>query len=83
MLVYGVHGGEDPQTIKNFIKQTGVSFPIVVDQGNTLNQFAFPAGVGYPYPRDIVIGKDLKVRAIRNSFNVGEMSQLVDALLKE
>lgn len=62
--------------------QTGVTFPIDNGQG-TLSKLAFPNGVGYPYPRDVVIGKDLVVRAIRNSFNLDEMDTLVQQLLTE
>lgn len=84
MIVYGLHpSGENAQQVKDFIKQTGVTFPILPDQGGTLGKFAFPPGVGYPYPRDVVIGKDLKVRSIRNSFNVDEVDALVQRLLKE
>jgi peroxiredoxin len=84
VIVYGLHpSGESAQQVADFVKQTGVSFPIVADQSGTLGKFAFPPGVGYPYPRDVVIGKDLKVRSIRNSFNVDEVDALVQQLLKE
>ncbi len=82
VLVYGLHSGDSPSQIADFIKQTGVTFPIVADQ-NTLSQLAFPEGVGYPYPRDVVIGKDLKIRSIRNSFSVDETEALIQALLAE
>ncbi len=83
VLVYGIHRGEHPEALAAFVKQTGVSFPVVSDRNNTLGDLAFPPGVGYPFPRDVVVGKDLRVRAIRNSFNVDQMSALVAALLQE
>jgi peroxiredoxin len=83
VLVYGLHPGENPKQLSDFIKQTGVTFPVVSDTGGTLNSFAFPSGVSYPYPRDVIIGKDLTVRAIRNSFNVTAVDTLVQQLLKE
>ena len=82
VLVYGLHPNEDPGQVDAFVKQTGIPFPVTPSQG-TLSKFAFPPGVGYPYPRDIVIGKDLRVRSIKNSFNVAEMDSLVKKLLKE
>lgn len=82
MLVYGLHQGESADLLLEFAVQTGVTFPLVRDQG-TLSRFAFPQGVGYPYPRDIVVGKDGVVRSIRNSFNAGEMAALVEELLAE
>jgi len=83
VLVYGLHPQESPEALANFLAQTGVTFPVLADTGGSLSQFDFPPGVGYPYPRDIVIGKDLRVRSIRNSFNVDEMDALIRALLAE
>ncbi len=80
--MYGLHGGESADQLLAFRTQTGVTFPLVRDQ-STLWRFAFPQGVGYPYPRDIVIGKDGTVRSIRNSFNAAEMTELVEDLLAE
>lgn len=80
--VFGVHPGDPPAQVAAFVEQTGVSFPILADQG-TLSEIAFPEGVGYPYPRDVVIGKDLRVRSIRNSFNAAETRALIESLLAE
>ena len=53
------------------------------DPGSTLFDLAYPFGVFYPYPRDVVVDKNLKIRAIRNSFNSSEIQALVEALLEE
>ena len=82
MLVFAIYGNESPQQLADFVEQTGITFPVVQDQ-NTRGLFAFPPGVGYPYPRDIVIGKDLTVRSIKNSFNIDDLDQLVQQLLAE
>ena len=80
--VYGLYEGESADLLLDFREQTGVTFPFMEGQ-YSLNRFAFPAGVGYPYPRDIVVGRDLVIRSIRNSFNVEEMEQLIAELLAE
>jgi hypothetical protein len=77
--VVGLYDGESPDLLLDFVEETGVTFPLVEARG-TLRRFAFPPGVGYPYPRDILVGPDLKVRAIRNSFDVGEIEALVDEM---
>ncbi len=82
VLVIGIHSGEPAGDLADFVEQTGITFPVVGDRG-TRQRLAFPPGVGYPYPRDVVIGKDLTVHAIRNSFNVQEMQSLVERLLAE
>lgn len=83
VLVFGIHPGDPPEKVEDFIEQTGVTFPIVADENFSRGLFAFPAGVGYPYPRDVVIGKDLRVHSIKNSFDVAEMDALVQSLLAE
>jgi hypothetical protein len=82
VLVVGLHQGENPELLNNFIEQTGVTYPIIRDN-STLGRFEFPPGVGYPYPRDIVIGKDLTVHSIKSSFNFEEMDNLVRSLLSQ
>ena len=78
--MYGLHPGEDPQQLADFVEQTGITFPLLDNHG-TLGELSFPAGVSFPYPRDVVIGPDLTVRAIKNSFNVDDMEALVESLL--
>lgn len=82
VYVVGIHNGEDPAELAAFVEQTGVTFPIVEDRG-TQFRIAFPTGVGYPYPRDVVVGKDLRIHSIRNSFNADEVEALVRRLLAE
>lgn len=82
MVVIGLHQDESAEQLAAFIEQTGVTFPIVSDQGS-LYQLDFPIGVGYPYPRDVVVGKDLTIHAIKNSFDVEEMDALIGQLLAE
>ena len=82
VLVYGLHPGDDPALLADFVAQTGVTFPIVHSQG-TISRFAFPPGVGYPYPRDVVVGKELTIHSIRNSFHPDEMRELVEQLLSQ
>ena len=81
VLIYGIHQGENPKLLADFVKQTGVTFPIVANQG--FASFSFPPGTGYPYPQDVVIDKNLKVRTIKQSFNQDELKQLVLKLLAE
>ncbi|MDX2019031.1 MAG: redoxin domain-containing protein [Deltaproteobacteria bacterium] len=83
VLVFGIHSGEDPKLLADFIQQTGVTFPVTEDVGDTLFRLRFPRGVGYPYPRDVVIGKDGTIRLIANAFDVAEMDALLQRLINE
>ncbi len=83
VLVYGIHGGEPPGLLADFVEQTGVTYPILSDPGGSAWKLQFPPGTGYPYPRDVVIDKHGVIRSIKNSFSVVEMQQLVQELLAE
>ncbi len=83
VLVFGLHPGDPAEQVAAFVEQTGVTFPILTDANYTRSMFSWPDGVGYPYPRDIVIGKDGRVASIKNSFNVDEMDALITGLLAE
>ncbi len=80
--VYGVHPGESAQQLADFVEQSGITFPLLADLG-TRTMFEYPQGVGYPYPRDVVIDEELVVRSIRNSFDASEMDALVRGLSSE
>lgn len=82
VLVVAIHRGEDPIQLANFIEQAGITFPVLQDEGS-FRELSFPPGVGYPYPRDVVIGADLTIRSIRNSFNITELDEQVRALIAE
>lgn len=82
VYLVGVYDLEEPRALEDFREQTGVTFPLLRDRG-TLWRLAFPEGVGYPYPRDVIVGPDLTVRAIRNSYNAEEVNALIDRLLAE
>ena len=82
MSIVGVHPPSDPGPfVQDFREQTGVTFPLVVDQGETLYRVALPRGTAAPYPRDLVIDQDLVSRSNKNSFDAVEMQQLIDELL--
>ncbi|MBX2801795.1 MAG: hypothetical protein KTR31_29215 [Myxococcales bacterium] len=85
MKVIGLHPANEPGAlVVDFREQTGVTFRLAPDELDTLSQFSFPDGVsGAPYPRDVVVDKDLVVRSIKSSFNPLETQELIDQLLAE
>ncbi len=82
VLVFGIHDGESQDDLSVFIETTDVTFPLVADRG-TLLRLAFPEGIIAPYPRDVIVDKDLTIRMIRSSFDADEMVTLIDELLEE
>ncbi len=83
VAVVGLHPGEPVGLVRDFVEQTGITFPILVDQKSTLDLFAFPPGVNASAPRDVVIDQTLTVRSIKNSFDADEIRSRIDELLDE
>ncbi len=51
--------GESQSTLEEFVEQTGVTFPVVWDDG-TYGLWDFPDAIS-PYPRQVVLGADGRV----------------------
>jgi len=81
VMVLGVHSGESKKLLNDFVKQTGVTYPIVGQSGWV--SFNFPPGTGYPYPKDVVFDKKGVVRSIKSSFSTEEIKALVQKLMNE
>jgi hypothetical protein len=81
VVVYGLHGGEPENLVADFVAQTGVTFPVMFGQFS-ITAFAFPS-VGYPFPRQVVIGKDRTIRSLRNDLDIPSLRAEVVRLLGE
>ena len=81
VLVYGLYADETPEQVADFVDQTGITFPVLF--GNyTLVSFAFPLD-GYPFPRQVLIGRDRTVRALKSDLDIAELTGQIEALLAE
>lgn len=50
-------GTETTETIELFVEQTQITFPVLLDVGNTLDQLGWPPAIS-PYPRQALLGGD-------------------------
>lgn len=79
VVVLGINTGEDEMTVQNFVKQTGVDFPILFDSDNTTTR---DYGI-VPMPTTFFIGKNGKISSIhQGELNLDtlddQIKQLVD-----
>jgi len=82
--VIGIYGkSEKAGSLSSFIKQNGITFRTVKDVNDSLLQVKFPPGVNAPYPREVIVDKNLTIRSLRSSFNVKEVDAIIQKLLKE
>ncbi len=75
----GLHGGDDEARIQAFIDQTGVTFPIVMDEQQTV---PYSAGIGIsPFPVDLVIDRDGVIRYLRTEYDPDALLAAIEAAL--
>ncbi|WP_059052453.1 peroxiredoxin family protein [Paenibacillus senegalimassiliensis] len=60
VVVLGINTGEDPVTVESFVRQTGVSFPILYDSDNTVTR---DYGI-VPMPTTFFVGRNGKISSI-------------------
>jgi len=78
----GLFGGETTETVRAFIEQTGVTFPIVRGD-TTYSEYANPDGAISPYPLDVIIDREGTIRYLRHEFDGDAMVAQVEQLLAE
>jgi hypothetical protein len=73
----GLYGDDTAAIIGAFIKQTGVTFPVVMDQHQSAN---YQAGVAIsPFPFDVVVDGDGIIRALLTEYDPGALLDAIEA----
>ena len=71
----GLHGGDDETRVRKFIAETGVTFPVVLDHGQSV---AYQTGLAIsPFPTDVIVDGDGVIRGIYSEY---DPDVLVDAI---
>ncbi len=72
LIVLGVDYKEKPDTVRNFVKEMNISYPVVLDEnGEIFNRFA-RGGV----TRNIVLDQNLKIIYLTRLFNMNEFEDM-------
>jgi thiol-disulfide isomerase/thioredoxin len=80
LVFRAVNGGEDADTIKQFLEIAKLKVPVVLDTDNAIAQAYMVQGI----PMTVLIGKDSKVHAVHEGYNEdlpNEISREIEALL--
>lgn len=78
----GLFGTESTATLTAFVEQTGVTFPILVDD-TTYAAYADPDGAISPFPLDVIIDAQGRIRYLRHEFDGAAMQAEIERLLAE
>ena len=74
-------GGDSDDQLAVFVDQTGISFPLVRDEG-TKSQFSWPPSIS-PYPRQALIGRDGTVAYTASEHELAALENALLAALAE
>ena len=78
LVVIGLAGSDNTDTIGAFIEQTGVRFPIAWDDAELRNQIAFPPAIS-PYPRQVLIDPSGRIAYVASEHSETDLREAVEA----
>jgi len=85
LVVWGIGGEDDIETLRRFRDQMGLTFPILYDAGtlvlNTYGQLRHQFGTRYP--QDWIIGPDGRVLYFNDEYDNDAMADVIEAALDE
>ena len=70
------------ETILDFAATTGVTFPVMRDEAGTYFEYDLTQESA-PFPLDVVVDKQGKIRLISERFDPDELQTLIDELIAE
>jgi hypothetical protein len=78
----GLTTNEGAATVRDFVKQTGVTFPVgfETDPAKGYDQLKPAAGIS-PFPVDVIIGPDDRIAYLKAEYDPEAMNRTIEALL--
>lgn len=85
-MVFGLSGDglgqETPATVQAFKDQTGVTFPLLLDD-TTYDEYALSDPKITPYPLDVVAGGDGTIVYLRHELDIAAMEAAINAAISQ
>ncbi len=78
----GLFGSESAATVGAFVEQTGVTFPVLLGDVSYFD-YANPDGSISPFPLDVIIDQQGRIRYLRHEFDGDAMASEIERLLAE
>lgn len=74
-------GGDTPAILRAFVKQTGITYPVLLGAGNVGANYVLPPQTA-PFPIDVVIDKKGVITYLSGRYNASSMESAVLRALK-
>lgn len=79
----GLLGGETPGMVRDFIRQTGISFPVAFDHTGSYRRLRDMGGTSLaPFPLDVVIDRSGRIVYISRQYQAKRLHKVIEALLR-
>ena len=75
-------GGESPAMVQQFVDQTGVTFPMGFDTGETYKEYARGRAIS-PFPLDVIIDQQGRIVYAKRMYEGDAMVAVIDELLAQ
>ena len=82
-MLWGIAPEDSYANLVEFQTQMGLTFPVLFDEGSTVNDFYTPGAVptDSKYPQDWIIGVDGRVKYVNTLYDPVEIRAVLDAEL--
>ena len=78
----GLFGGDTADIVNQFVEQTGVTFPVGWDRSGSYSAFRTGGGGAIsPFPLDVLVDADGKIRFITREYDPSELAAIVETML--
>ncbi len=79
MVVIGI-SNEPIETIRNFARDQGLTYPILRDDHSVYIDYFIPGGIS-PYPRDFIIDQDGIIQYTNTEYDIHTMQSVLESLI--
>ncbi len=74
--------GETDAVVRDFVEQTGVTFPIVWAEGSLYFQIDWPDALS-PFPRQLVLDRDHRIVYVASEHRAGDLDAAIRVAVED
>lgn len=80
----GLFGGETAGLVRNFIRQTGITFPVAFDHKGSYRQLRGLGGKSLaPFPLDVVVDQQGRIAYVSRKYEAKRLQRVIERLLAD
>ena len=76
MSAGGLGGGDTPAMVDRFVRQTGITFPVLMNAGSQYSSYRITRGIS-PFPVDVIVDKKGRMAYLSTRFDMTAMRAVI------